>query len=113
MIVCGIISVLIWFVIFQSQSGRDVRKSIITSDTLELNFSSTVDSVGYDYLDHNSPKIYLRNKDEIDLSFVLNDAEILNACHSGDKISKQKNSFVISITHLDSITTNIEMKFAK
>jgi hypothetical protein len=103
---------LVWFILYNTTWGREQRYNTIVTRYSEDQFADLVDSVGFDYSDHNSPKLYLRDGQNVDLSFVLNHKEIMGKCQSGDSIVKKKNSLTVSIFRSDSIMTIIQLKFA-
>ncbi|HLP53817.1 MAG TPA: hypothetical protein VK151_02270 [Fluviicola sp.] len=108
-----VLCLLVWFILYNTYWGKKERYNSILTNYSQHQFADLVDSVGYDYSDHNSPKLYLRDGQNIDLSFVLNKAEIMSKCLPGDSVIKKENSLIITIIRSDSISENIQLKFAK
>lgn len=91
----GIICIIISLVLYYSDWGKGIRNNEVYSITKDSSYSDVIDSVGYDKMDHNSPKLFLHSQQSVDLSFLTNKEEIMAQVSSGDSIYKEKGKMEI------------------
>ena len=98
LLISGIIIILM--LVFYLNSKNFYRHNV-KREFYKLEFNEIIDSVYFDYSDHNSPKLIFSNKLSLDLSFVLNSDEIMEKSKKGWKIKKNKNSFLLKYSKID------------